>query len=171
MAESLRRLFSSMPHWGAIVCRSTKPAVAEMADLAQRAQVARHVGADFEHIAAFEQLEDGFGQRNPVEPEQVADRPGWRVAAATRGTSRPGGTTGASRCRSRSAAVGRGACKPRRCRARARRRQISPRNSMAGSRAVCSLLILSMKLFTGGHAVKVPTNYRINFHKSCPSYD
>lgn len=26
MAESLRRLFSPMPHWGAIVCRSTNPA-------------------------------------------------------------------------------------------------------------------------------------------------
>ena len=78
-----------------------EPCVAEMAYLAQRAQVARHVGADFENPPVFEQLQDGLGQRNLVEPEQVADcrrgelqqRYAERDARAERG--------GASRCRSR----------------------------------------------------------------------
>ena len=44
-----------------------------MADLAQRAEVARHVGADFEDGVGFEHLKDRLGQRNLVQPEQKAE--------------------------------------------------------------------------------------------------
>ena len=71
--EFAQALFSDAPLGGQGL-QIDEASVAEVADLAQRTQVARHVGADFEHIAAFEQLQDGFGQRNPVEPEEVADR-------------------------------------------------------------------------------------------------
>lgn len=47
-------------------------AVAERFDLTQGAQVAAHVGADFEYVFRFEQPHDGFVEAYFVEPEQVA---------------------------------------------------------------------------------------------------
>ena len=50
-----------------------EPLVAEVADLAQRAQVAGDVGADLQHPGVFEQLQDGLRKGDLVEPEEVAD--------------------------------------------------------------------------------------------------
>lgn len=47
-------------------------AVAEVAQLAQRAEVARHVGPHLADLRIAQQLEQRGGQRNPVEAEEVA---------------------------------------------------------------------------------------------------
>ena len=43
-----------------------------MAYLAQRAQGARDVGADFQDLLAFEHLQDRLGERDLVQPEEEA---------------------------------------------------------------------------------------------------
>ena len=49
-----------------------EPCVAEMAYLAQRAQVAGDVGADLQDLLAFEHLQDRLGERDLVQPEKEA---------------------------------------------------------------------------------------------------
>lgn len=49
-----------------------KAAVAEVAQLAQRTEVARHVGSHLLHLCAPQQVEQRGGERNPVEAEEVA---------------------------------------------------------------------------------------------------
>lgn len=146
MAESLRRLFSPMPHSGRCPASRRSPRRGSGGSGAASAG-RRHVGADFENPPVFEQLQDGLGQRNLVEPEQVADcrrgelqqRYAERDARAERG-ARLGVEADDGLLGERFA--GRGDV------AFVFDDADLPRNSTAGSRAVCSLLILSMKLLT-----------------------
>lgn len=50
-----------------------KTSVAEVANLTQRTQVARHIGPDFQDILLFEQLKNRFGERDLVEPKEEAE--------------------------------------------------------------------------------------------------
>ena len=144
--------------------------VAEVADLAQRTQVARHVGADFEHIAAFEQLQDGFGQRNPVEPEEVADR--RRGELQQRHAERHAGAE-------RGARLGVEADQRLSGEALASLGDVALVLDEADlppeldGRKQGGLLVADFidEIVYSGHAVKIPTNLRNYFHKSCLSYD